>query len=384
MDDTPSIDQSIIESSAALPGIEAQLGQSLAARDAATAQRDQDLANYNPEGATGPEPEFTAPTPQDHFQDVMKVSPLLMALGAVGGIFGKQHGIAMLASTNAMMKGVVQGNADAYQAAREQYNEQYQQYRDKSKTWLDVYKAYSTAYKGRIDADQKAVQGANAAVGVFENQARMTKGQVAQFIALKKTLEVKDAQIQRMSDQEITDMIKAEATKQNAASGAVRASASQQNAATNAGKARAATASSAAATDEGVQMIAELEDLIKHNKGMTGLAGKVQRGKEFVTSSVSDDASMPATQFQSKMELLIAKVPEILKMKGRMGKDQRDKIDAAVNGLKGGVSGPQAVVKLEALKRLLTDIPDAAQGNSETRVIDGTTYVNKNGTWYAQ
>jgi hypothetical protein len=367
--DNATLDSQILANTDTLGNVQGDLTQAQAVRDAAIAKRDTDVAEYNPEGAAGAQPEFKAPTPQDHFEDVMKQAPLLMALGAVGGIFGKQHGITMLASTNAMMKGVVQGNADAYKDARAKYDQQYQEYLDKSKTWLDVYKAYSTAYKGRIDADQRAVQGANAAVGNFEKEARMTKGQIAQMIAIKKGLEVKNAQIQRMSDQEITDMIKAEAAKAQAAASAKRAD-------TGAATAASKTSAAGAAAGDALTTIDELEGLIKNNPGLTGYAGMARRGAEFVTSSLGPGGKpLPATEFQSKMDLLLSKVPEILKQKGgKMGVDQRKKIDEAVSALHGGVSGEQALVKLNALKELL--------GAPETKTVDGKTYKSLgNGRW---
>ena len=120
----------------------------------------RDRADFNPmgdEGTGGPRPTFNEPDPQDHMQDIMKVAPLWMALGAMGGAFFKQSGFTMLSSTNAMMKGLVQGNADAYAQAREKYDKDYAEFRDKQKTWQDVYRAYLSAYKGRIDADVRVV-----------------------------------------------------------------------------------------------------------------------------------------------------------------------------------------------------------------------------------
>ena len=126
------------------------------------------------------QPAFSMPEPQNHFNDIVGLSPMLMALGAVGGVLGRTHGIAMIQSTNAMMKGMVQGADDQYKDARQQYENKYAQWKDASRTWFDTYKAYMSAYKGRVDAQAKAVQGANAALGLAIKDQRMTAQQVEQ------------------------------------------------------------------------------------------------------------------------------------------------------------------------------------------------------------
>jgi hypothetical protein len=351
--------------------LQEQQTAAIANRDAATDKLAADSSSFDPERAVGAQPTFNQATPQDHFQDVMKQAPLMMALGAIGGAFGKQHGITMLASTNAMMKGIVQGNADAYSAAREKYDQQYAEFKDKQKTWMDVYKAYSAAYKGRIDADIKAVQGANAAVGIFDRDVRMTKTQIGQTALLSKKLDESQAKVARMSSQDATDKIKADAAAKNA-------DANQKKAATGAAAEtrKADSTGTAGAEVQAGKTIDELESLIDSNAFVTGAGGTGRRLFEFVQSNLDKDAKLPATEFASKMHLLMAKVPEILKMKGKMGKDQREQINDAVSGLENATSGPQAKVKLDELKKLLAIPP--------TKTIDGKTYVQKDGKWYAQ
>ena len=138
----------------------------------------QTTQDFNPPDSQ--QPQFNMPEPQNHFKDIVGLSPLIMALGAVGGVFGRAHGIAMLASTNAMMKGMVTGADDQYKDARAQYDNKYAQFRDQWKTWQDTYKAYMTAYKGRVDAQARAVQGANAAVGIDQKNLKMSQQQVDQ------------------------------------------------------------------------------------------------------------------------------------------------------------------------------------------------------------
>lgn len=130
------------------------------------------MADFNPSSETGPKPEFNDQLPQDHMGDIMKVAPIWMAFAALGGKFAHQSGLTMLTSTNAMMKGIVQGNSEAYAVARAKYDADYEAFKDKQKTWVDTYKAYSQAYKGRVDAAMQAYRGANTAVGLAQSNAK--------------------------------------------------------------------------------------------------------------------------------------------------------------------------------------------------------------------
>jgi hypothetical protein len=158
------------------------LGQSQTLLNDALSEREdaystvKELAQTDPAKAAGleasaetgidPKQAFNVPEPTEHFQDIMKQAPWLMALAAIGSSFGRARGLDMLQSTNAMMKGIVQGSDAAYSQAREKYDQQYKEFREQSKTWFDVYKTYMTAYKGRVDVAQKAAAAADRAVGV--------------------------------------------------------------------------------------------------------------------------------------------------------------------------------------------------------------------------
>lgn len=141
---------------------------------------------YDPSSVMGPPPQAPTPdmAPKDHFDGMMKVAPLFMALAAVGGKFARVNGIGMLKTTNEMMKGMLSGNAQAYQNASQEYDKKWQDYNDKYRTWIDTYKAYNTAYKDRIDAQYKAVEGANKAIGEqdlkADRESKLSATQVSQ------------------------------------------------------------------------------------------------------------------------------------------------------------------------------------------------------------
>ena len=168
-------------------------------------------ADFNPEAMAGERPaEFNMPEPQNQFNAIVGMSPLLAALGAVGGVFGRAHGISMLMTTNAMMKGMVQGADDQYQDARKQYEFKYQQWKDQLRTFNDTYKAYMQAYKGRIDAADRAYKGALAAVGMDAKGTKLTNDQYEKMIKLGILMDTKDEKIRHDKAQEVTDRIKAD------------------------------------------------------------------------------------------------------------------------------------------------------------------------------
>jgi hypothetical protein len=198
-----------------------QMTRQLDADKAAAASATQGLTDINqsfdPDSAAGPQPTFNYPEPQDHFKDVMAQAPLLMGLAAIGGAFGKMHGMTMLASTNAMMKGLVQGNDAAYSDARQKYDAAFDQYKTQQKTWFDTYRAYIQAYKGRVDAQARAVQGANAAVGMDIRDQAMTQKNVAQVALIQPKIDEIHAKIRALDSNAVSNRMRADAAKSNAA-----------------------------------------------------------------------------------------------------------------------------------------------------------------------
>lgn len=363
---------------------EATLDQDKAQLAQYTAQRDADAADFDPMGAAGPQPQFTEPTPQDHFQDVMKVAPLMMALGAVGGAFAKQHGITMLASTNAMMKGVVQGDADAYKEAREQYEQRYQEFRDKSKTWLDVYKAYASAYKGRIDADKLAVIGANNAVGVDSKAALATKADIARMITMLPIIDRNHQQVVHQSAEDVTAAIRAENDKQKADAASKNADSNASRAATAATKAANSDKGSQAASGEAVALIDKMLKQLDTTPGLTGIGGKVRRGYESVATSIDPSAGDPAQQFKTDAALLESQATAALKKNGqKMGADERRTLREGIDTLhEFGVSGKIAKDKLIELRNVLTKSIGTQRYQKGTGKAAGTYQDTQTGKVY--
>jgi predicted nucleic acid-binding Zn-ribbon protein len=374
-----------IEGDPGVQGLEAEQQEAVREREAANAKLTADSAAFDPEGAVGKQPEFQGNIPQDHFKDVMAQAPALMALAAVGGLFGRAHGVAMLQTTNAMMKGMVQGSADAYSAAREKYDQQVQEFKEKKQTWVEVYKAYSAAYKGRIDADLRAQQGANAAVGIIGKQTEMSKKSIGDMIKLSDKIEQTNSNISRHNSQNVTDAIRARADAERAATGAKRA---ETAAAASGNKVDDKKHEQAQTQQLVLQQIGELKDLVKNNSNVTGLGGAARRGYEWLDSSVDSSAPLPATQFKSKMESMMTNAYRLLKQQGgRMGADERRKLDDAIEGIK-MTSGKQQLVKLDELQETLTGIATKPQGQGNLPVLTpdeakgypkGTKFIGSDG-----
>jgi hypothetical protein len=176
----------------------------------------KDQAEFNPEGPEGtggPKPTFNEPTPQDHMNDLMKTAPIFMALAAIGGSFAHQSGLTMLSSTNAMMKGLVQGDAEAYGQARDKYDQEYAEFKEKNRTWMDTYRAYMAAFKGRADADLRARASANAAVGIADKDVRASQAEVMKRVQLTAALESADSRKDHYEKSDVQNAIRTEVQK---------------------------------------------------------------------------------------------------------------------------------------------------------------------------
>jgi hypothetical protein len=327
-----------------------------------------DVANFDPAGAAGPQPTFNEEVPKDHFDDLMKQAPLLLGLGAIGGAFGRVHGIAMIQSTNAMMKGLVQGNEDGYQKARADYDAKYQQFQEKSRTWNDVYKAYLNAYKGRIDADQKAVAAANAAVGIIDKDVNLTKKAIGDRVKLQAQIDNIHSEITHRSDQDVVAAMREQRLAQAAASKQAK----------DAGAKTAKEKKRDQDLSEAAVQIDKLIEQVQQNPTIVGGMGYVRRAGEVGGNILGLSNNTAANDFQSNMDALLLKLPKLLTDSSKSAGDERARVEQIARGLKLGSTPQNTVSSLQQLKELL----GAAKGgstNSEQapieKTVNGVTYV---------
>jgi hypothetical protein len=95
---------------------------------------------------------FDLPEPQDHMQEIQKVAPFLFAMAALGGKMTGASGMAMLGGLTGMQKGLVQGDQQAYDQARQKYEDTYKKWSEEQRAKMETYQMYLQAYQPRIDA----------------------------------------------------------------------------------------------------------------------------------------------------------------------------------------------------------------------------------------
>lgn len=103
------------------------------------------------------------------------------------------------------------------------------------------------------------------------------------------------------------------------------------------------------------QQIDDLLGLLDKHSAVTGGAGLVRRGGEWVLSSLGKE-DIPATDVADKMAFIQSQVPQWLELGKRSGADQRKLLVDAVSGLQTMTSKVQAVKKLTNLKKVLKTI----------------------------
>jgi hypothetical protein len=123
-----------------------------------------------------PEP-FTEKPPERN-NSIMSVAPYLVGLAALGGKMTGLHATTMLGATNGMVKGLIQGNEQAYTDQKKAYDEAYQRWLDKWKQQKQIYDEMRQVYKSRIDADLRALQFTRQVMG---DSAKVTQNDVKNF-----------------------------------------------------------------------------------------------------------------------------------------------------------------------------------------------------------
>lgn len=104
------------------------------------------------------DPNATVPGEPQRQQGITGVAPFLIGLAALGGKAAGLHATTMLGATNGMVQGLIQGNEEVYRQQKDHFDSAYQQYRDKWDQQNKIFNEMREVYKGRVDADQKALQ----------------------------------------------------------------------------------------------------------------------------------------------------------------------------------------------------------------------------------
>ena len=166
------------------------------------ATANQDIAALRAKAAQGPpqsEP-FTMTEPQQNAQMVLQSAPLLIGLTALGGRLTHQTGLTMLKSTDAMFKGAVQGNQEAYDNAKAAYDQNFKKYLDREKQRAQVYKDVMAAMGDVVGADETALRIADKAVGDERANYKNAADQYAASMRATLQLASRKAAQQRSAD----------------------------------------------------------------------------------------------------------------------------------------------------------------------------------------
>jgi len=154
-----------------------------------------DINQYKATVGGGPPAEqpFDQQQPMQDVQPLMRSAPLLIAITALGGHAARQSGLTMLNATNAMFKGAMAGNTEAYEGAKKLYDEAYQKHMEREKMRAKVYADVVKAAGNMVNADQMALEIADKAVGDaradYKNAADVYRAQLsanARLAAMKK------------------------------------------------------------------------------------------------------------------------------------------------------------------------------------------------------
>lgn len=323
-------------------------------------QLDQDTQKLTDLPAQYKPQQFDQQAPQRDVQGVMSVAPLLIGLTALGGKFAKMNGRTMLAATNGMTKGLMQGNEQAYQDSRKRYDDAYQKWLDKFTQQNKLYDEMRNVYKGRIDADLRALEFARKATG-DDHKVDMD--------SFKNWLQEKQYGLKLSQLSETTRHDKASeviATERN-------------NRAQNVTNAKTA-ANQKALADVGTE-IDDLVSKIQVDPYAVGGAGYLARGWETAkTATGVGDQTAPAHVIQTAMSALLLKVPKLLTGSSKSAKDERERVNQIADAMRLGVTGPIAVQKLQELKSILNA---AAQSQAEEPddhgYVVGKTYTDAQG-----
>lgn len=116
------------------------------------------------------------PTRQAAAATAMHLAGPISILTALGGALTRQSGIAMLGAMNGVVQGIQQGAENKYNDAMDQWQKAYDQMKHHMDTTREVYNTYLDAYKGRIDAQDIAIQHTNSVMGTQVQKEQMKIG----------------------------------------------------------------------------------------------------------------------------------------------------------------------------------------------------------------
>jgi hypothetical protein len=275
---------------------------------------------------------------------IMDVAPLFIGLAAIGGRMTGIHAKTMLAATNGMVQGMLQGNEKAFADQQAQFEQSRKRLMEMSQLRQQYYETLYRAYGDTANSKERAIKAARDLVNdgfkhdidVIKAEAQNKALEDKLFMGLQ-NLEIKEMQTQ------ISSMREKSLDEHYQREDATRAQ----------GK-----ANKAKERDTEIDNVTVLLDRVikaeEENPGFAGARGYYARAKELATTTFGADAS-GAGQFKSDTEELTTRLPKALQMGGsKIGaKWSQEKTDSIMSGVK---LGTNAKINIRELKSLRDDL----------------------------
>lgn len=171
---TLSHDQSALDAEGASEAADAaQLYKLVRGEQDQLAASEKGLQDFQSSAADAASRETPPVPPQQHANILNRLAPLLL-LSSFGGRSARLNAQAMLGATSGTIQGYLKGNAEAVQQQQLGYEEAYKRWEDQNKQFDRVYDIYLDAYKGRVDAQQKALDATLKTLQETDAKRRMT------------------------------------------------------------------------------------------------------------------------------------------------------------------------------------------------------------------
>jgi hypothetical protein len=347
-----------------MPDLNANVASAEGERNTAMGNLDTQIGDV----PQAPQPEAdNRPAPQRNVGGLMAMSPWLIALSTFGGSRTKLSANNMLASTTGMINGLVSGDDQRYQEAYDKWQTEHKQFAEMQKQKWDIYKEMVKVYKDQIDGKQRALQVAEAAVRDARKDRADAMSSYLQTIRASMALRDESRKWAALDEEVRSHKANEKQKAEDEAGKTARASGKTSD------KAKKHTEALSEATTQ-------IDDLVKMldaqatkgpGLGITGMGGMVKRGLETAgnVTGLSDETT--AHDFESKLSNLQLAVAPLL-AGSRTAKDQREKIEKVVRGLKSGDTRQSTKSALLELKKQLQGLQPETGGEHGAVVKEGT------------
>lgn len=275
---------------------------------------------------------------------IMDLAPLFIGLTAIGGRAAGIHAKTMLAATNGMVQGLLQGSEQQFNDAQAQFESARKKILETHQLRKQYFDTLYQAYGDQANAKERAIKASRDLVNDgFKHDVDVIKAE-QQSDKIMNDLQTKMQGLYLKSLQIQVSQMKEAAQEKH-----------WGNQDTNAAnKTAQAGEKQAKGVEDAVSQIDDLQGLIANNPGSTGVKGMLHRGEEFVkTTTGIGDQSTPATDLKTRVHALQLQLPKLITGTSKSAKDERAQVDDIINVTNWGNNDKIAYDKLEQIKQIL-------------------------------